>query len=70
MIVRLSANSRGKLSFELFFDSLHPVSICMDRMKEGPVLFMEGRAPAYAAPNYHEDKNPVRYAERGRNNFV
>ncbi len=65
MIVRLSANSRGKLSFELFFDSLHPVSICMDRMKEGPVLFMEGRAPAYAAPNYHEDKNPVRYAERG-----
>lgn len=57
IIVRLKASEKGKLSFNLRFNSLLKYKNSVDNK----ILISLGRAPIHCAPNYHSEANPIIY---------
>ncbi|MGB8452409.1 MAG: glycoside hydrolase family 95 protein [Anaerocolumna sp.] len=65
MVVRMSADKIGQLSFEINMESFHPTEIIKESIGVQPILMLEGKAPAYAAPNYHNEEEPICYEKDG-----
>jgi alpha-L-fucosidase 2 len=61
LIVRLSASEGGRISFMASLTSPHPHTLRGD----SGGLALDGRCPAYAAPNYYRAEPPVVYGEPG-----
>ena len=60
IVMRVSCNQPGKLSFSARFDCLHPHSSHVDGENR---LILQGKAPAHVEPSYLRAENPIRYEE-------
>lgn len=72
IVVHLSASQKGALCFKARLESLHPVEIksvasCANELQKAKHYYiMTGKVPAYTAPSYYEDQNPIQYEVDGQ----
>lgn len=59
IIIRLKANSEGKLHFSVNFASNHPYSTDIGQKQ----LVLRGLAPEHVEPNYYNSSNPIVYGD-------
>lgn len=59
MIIKLTADKKGALNFNLNFDSKLKYKIS----RSNKMLNATGHAPYYCAPNYYRDEDPIRFDE-------
>lgn len=61
LAVKISSQEEEPLNLELRMDSL--LRYETEEAEKTDMLVISGRAPVYAAPNYYETKDPIRYEE-------
>lgn len=62
LCIKIKARNNQKISLRILLDSQLFYEYA-DEKKED-VLVLQGRAPGYAAPNYYECENPIRYDKK------
>lgn len=62
-VLCLSAIGKNKLSFSTYLDS--PLQYEIVEGEKQDSLTLKGKAPVYAAPDYYECEEPIRYSEEG-----
>lgn len=60
-ILCLKIEAEKEIAFNIFLDA----KLKYELKKETNTLILCGQAPEYAAPNYYEVENPIRYGDRG-----
>lgn len=61
LCIRITTDAPCGINVEVNLNSIHPVYF----KGSDEYILMGGKAPAYAAPNYYKDADPIRYEENG-----